>query len=91
MRTRAEIGRELGRRLGRDGDWLNAQLALEEKSERNGTREAGQPSAALSYIERELLRAPFTSDELRRVRLAAGIDVLADLGVTLPATNEAKP
>lgn len=88
MTERAAIGRELVRRLGRiPGDRLNVMLANEQRAEREGRREPGQPSPALTEIENRLLRSPLEPDELRRIRLAVGIDVLADLGVA-PVASE---
>ncbi len=88
MAERAVIGRELVRRLGRiPGDRLNHMLANEQRAEQEGRREPGQPSPSLTEIERRLLRSPLEPDELRRIRLAVGIDVLEDLGVAPSSPN----
>lgn len=81
MSDRAEIGRELQRRIGRHGQALTERLAIEERQESFGLREPGEPSAALTEIQNLLARSPFTPDERARIRLAVGIDVLADIGL----------
>jgi len=79
MSTRADVGRKLSSRLGRVGELLNQQLATEEREERIGIRAPNQPSEALTEIQRLLMRLPLTPDELVKVRMACGIDVLSDL------------
>lgn len=71
----------LMRQLGRLGQELNARLAVEERQAELGIRDADEPSRALTDIECALRRAPLTPDELERIRLDAGIDVLADIGL----------
>ena len=81
MTSRSEIGRMLAIRLGQRGQDLNVQLAIEEQQARRGLREPDEPSAALTAIHHHLSRADFTPDERARIRLAAGIDVLEDIGL----------
>jgi hypothetical protein len=92
MTSRAEIGRALQARLGEYGQKLNVILAREESDQRLGLRDEGQPSHALTEIQRGLMRSEFTPDERARIRGALGIDVLADLGLAALGVPEgAKP
>lgn len=81
-RDRAEIGRELQRRLGPQGAILNDKLGHEDRQTAAGIRDDEQPSEALTEIERALSKSEFTADERRRIRAHAEIDVLSDLGIS---------
>jgi hypothetical protein len=87
-KTRAEVGRELGRRLGAQGQYLNALLALEGREHEAGLRDEGEPSRALTEIQRRLSLSEFTPDERARIRLGVGIDVLADIGLGDACTDQ---
>lgn len=82
MKSWAEVGRELHRRLGEYvGGNLMGLLQRERVDKRAGLRDTGQPSQALTEIEQRLLKSEFTPDERRRIRLALGIDPMSDTGL----------
>lgn len=70
----------LGRRIGYDlaADLMAAKRA-EEEAEAAGLRDGDQPSEADGIIQRILMRSEFTPDERHRIRLAVGIDPVADV------------
>ncbi len=83
MSDYAQIGRALQQRIGvRDGTRIMAVLAGERRRIELGTREPDAPSRALTEAQHTLLRSDFTPDERARIRIALGIDVLADVGFT---------
>lgn len=83
-----ETRRALQHRIGdRNGGRIIAMLEGERRAIEAGVRDLDEPSPALTDAYRALMGSEFTADERARIRLANGIDVLADAGLSPKPTG----
>lgn len=74
----------LGRRIGYDrAQRLMTLLREEERLDGLGLRDEGQPSRALTELERAVMQSEFTPQERHRIRLAAGFDGAAEVAALI--------
>lgn len=80
---------ELSKRIGVPvADRIMAMWAEENRADDYGLREQDEPSRAIFEMERALLSSPLTGDELRRIRIAAEINPVADIARMVAAPVE---